>query len=452
MLLAGLVALVALATLWASAHKQAGDRSAQLARVSAQAAAAEKRAAAAAPFVEFATLARNRVDTVTQLSATRFDWAHALREVSRVVPADVWLMNLSGSSGNGSEAPSPTTSAAPAPTINMVGCTRSQAKVARLMARLRTIDGVRGVTLKSSEKPDSKGDGDCPANRASDPALHALDRLRRPGRSRRRRRLDRPGLDRGIRRGRGKLTGRRRAARRYRLEGRLMSAQIRILLGVAVTAAAIAALWLLAVAPEREQAVEPRRPGRGGHAGPRRSTDPRGDRRGRALALRPRLRDRRPARQGRSGQRRRAVARLPARERRAPREGRLPRRQRARPPGRTAPRPPTASAAAKTSGGVEPAPFSFRFEGDFFGLQRLLNQIDRFTRVDGTQVAVNGRLLTIDGVTMSPGRSGLPKIQGMIIARAYVADLPAALPSSAPAAGTAPAGTPTATTASQVTP
>lgn len=168
-LLAGLAALVAVATLWASAHKQAGDRSAQLARVSAQAAAAEKRAAAAAPFVEFATLAENRVDTVTRLSATRFDWAHALREVSRVVPADVWLMNLSGSSGNGTEAPSPTSSAAPAPTINMVGCTRSQAKVARLMARLRTIDGVRGVTLKSSEKPDSKGDGDCPANRSSDP-------------------------------------------------------------------------------------------------------------------------------------------------------------------------------------------------------------------------------------------------------------------------------------------
>lgn len=170
-LLAGLVALVALATLWASAHKQVGDRSAQLARVTAQANAAEKRAAAAAPYVEFATLAENRVDTVTRLSATRFDWAHALREVSRVVPADVWLMNLSGSSGNGSEAPSPTTSAAPAPTINMVGCTRSQAKVARLMARLRTIDGVRGVTLKSSEKPDSTGDddGDCPANRSSDP-------------------------------------------------------------------------------------------------------------------------------------------------------------------------------------------------------------------------------------------------------------------------------------------
>ena len=168
-LLAGLVALVAIATLWASANKQAGDRSAKLERVTAQAAAAEKRAASAAPYVEFAQLAENRVKTVTQLSATRFDWAHAMREVSRVVPADVWLTSLAGASGAGSETPSPTASAAPAPTITVVGCTRSQAKVARLLARLRTIDGVRKIGLKSSEKPETTGDDDCPAHRSSDP-------------------------------------------------------------------------------------------------------------------------------------------------------------------------------------------------------------------------------------------------------------------------------------------
>jgi hypothetical protein len=37
------------------------------------------------------------------------------------------------------------------------------------MARLRTIDGVRKIALKNSEKPDTKGDASCPANRASDP-------------------------------------------------------------------------------------------------------------------------------------------------------------------------------------------------------------------------------------------------------------------------------------------
>ncbi|MBA3747230.1 MAG: PilN domain-containing protein [Solirubrobacterales bacterium] len=168
-LLAGLAALVLCAAVWAMADKQAGERQAKLTRVTAQAAAAEKRASAAAPYVAFQRMARDRVQTVTTLSSTRFDWAHAMREISRVVPADVWLQTLSGASGAGSGAPSPTTSAAPAPTITIDGCTHSQAKVARLMARLRTIDGVRKIALKSSEKPATKGDDACPANRESDP-------------------------------------------------------------------------------------------------------------------------------------------------------------------------------------------------------------------------------------------------------------------------------------------
>ena len=180
-LLAGLVALVALATLWATAHKQVGEREAKVERVTAQAAAAERRAALAAPYVEFAKLAENRVQTVTRLTTTRFDWSQAMREVSRVVPADVWLTNLSGASGAGGETPSPTASAAPEPTITLVGCTRSQSKVARLMARLRTVDGVRRVALKSSAKPETGGDENCPANRTSDPRFTIAISFAMPG-------------------------------------------------------------------------------------------------------------------------------------------------------------------------------------------------------------------------------------------------------------------------------
>ena len=168
-LLGGLAALVLLVAVWAIADKQVGERQATLDSVTAQAAAAEKRASAGAPYVAFQKLARERVETVTSLSSTRFDWAHAMREISRVVPADVWLKSLSGASGAASEAPTPTTNAAPAPTITLEGCTHSQAKVARLMARLRTIDGVRKISLQRSEKPDSEGDLSCPANRPSDP-------------------------------------------------------------------------------------------------------------------------------------------------------------------------------------------------------------------------------------------------------------------------------------------
>ena len=112
----------------------------------------------------------------------------------------------------------------------------------------------------------------------------------------------------------------------------------------------------------------------------------------------------------------------------------------------------TSATTATAGGGIEPAPFSFKFEGDFFGLQKLLARIDKFSRIKGTQVSVNGRLLTIDGVTLNPARGGLPRIQGIVTARAYVAELPDVLPGS----GVSPAsdaGQPvTAVPASEVKP
>jgi len=172
-LLGALAALVVLACLWATANRQAGDRRAQLDRISADATVAEARAAAGAahPYEAFSRLVKDRVATVSALAGTRFDWAHALREISRLLPADVWLTELTGASGSHGQTPSPTTSVAPAPTFKLDGCTRSQGKVAQLMARLRAVDGVRDVVLRRSEKPESGGDKSCPANRDSDPTF-----------------------------------------------------------------------------------------------------------------------------------------------------------------------------------------------------------------------------------------------------------------------------------------
>ncbi|MGH2918628.1 MAG: PilN domain-containing protein [Solirubrobacteraceae bacterium] len=169
--LAVLGALVVFAALWTVTNNQIDSRTAKLGKANAEAQAAEQRAQAAAPYIAFAELARNRKATVTSLSATRFDWAHGLREISRVVPNDVWLSALDGTSGASVAAPGPTTSAAPAPRFEMKGCTHSQANVARLMARLRAVDGVRSVELMTSAKPDEGGDDDCPANKSSDPAF-----------------------------------------------------------------------------------------------------------------------------------------------------------------------------------------------------------------------------------------------------------------------------------------
>jgi Tfp pilus assembly protein PilN len=168
-LLGALAALVVLASLWTVASRQAGDRRAQLDRANAQTAVAEARTGAAQPYEEFARLVQDRLATITALARSRFDWAHAMREISRVLPADVWLTELGGVSGATGEPPSPTTSVAPVPAFKLDGCTRSQARVAQLMARLRAVDGVRDVVLSKSQKPETSGDESCPANRPSDP-------------------------------------------------------------------------------------------------------------------------------------------------------------------------------------------------------------------------------------------------------------------------------------------
>jgi Tfp pilus assembly protein PilN len=180
-LLGGLAVMVVLVGLWASASKQISTQQTELARVTAEADAAEGRAGAATPYADFAALARARVATVTSLSATRFDWAHSLRELSRVLPDDVWLTSLDGTSGATGQAPTTTADAAPSPAFEFVGCTGTQAKVARLMARLRSVDGVRDVKLKTSEKPDADGDKDCPANSSSNPKFTIVIAFKVPG-------------------------------------------------------------------------------------------------------------------------------------------------------------------------------------------------------------------------------------------------------------------------------
>ena len=180
-LLGGLAVMVALACLWANANSQISSRHATLDQVTAEADAAEARAARAAPYEAFAALADARVSTVTSLSTTRFDWAHSLHELSRVLPADVWLTSLDGNSGASGASPSTTASAAPNPTFEFVGCTGTQARVARLMARLRAVDGVRDVSLKTSEKPDGGGGEDCPANAVSDPKFTIAIAFKVPG-------------------------------------------------------------------------------------------------------------------------------------------------------------------------------------------------------------------------------------------------------------------------------
>lgn len=88
-------------------------------------------------------------------------------------------------------------------------------------------------------------------------------------------------------------------------------------------------------------------------------------------------------------------------------------------------------------------PFSFVFDGKFFDMQRFLAALDRLTTVSGDgELAVKGRLLTINGVALSAGRKGFPQVSASVSANAYILPADQGLTAGATASSPAPAGDP----------
>jgi Tfp pilus assembly protein PilN len=131
------------------------QREADLEAAKQRTTAATAKAAALKPYADFQALASTRVETVRGLAAARFDWERALRDVSHAVPADVKLsalngdMGLPGAAGSGGD---PLRGSIQAPAITMTGCAPTQTGVARMMSRIKAVDGVTRVSLSKSEK------------------------------------------------------------------------------------------------------------------------------------------------------------------------------------------------------------------------------------------------------------------------------------------------------------
>jgi Tfp pilus assembly protein PilN len=132
------------------------QKQSDLAAVSAKNQATVKRATALKPYSDFQTLAQQRAATVQALASARFDWEQSFRDLSRAVPKDVYLSSLKGTVGGGSASGgSGIRSALGSPAIELSGCTKTQPGVARVMSRLRNVQGVTRVSLSKSEKSDT---------------------------------------------------------------------------------------------------------------------------------------------------------------------------------------------------------------------------------------------------------------------------------------------------------
>jgi len=185
-LLGLLAGLAVLALLYGVAHHQISSRKAEAASVSAQAQQAQTAAQTLAPYTSFIAMREARLQAVSTLINTRFDWAHVFHEFGRVLPSGISISSLDGTVAAGTPAAAApataatstaaTSSAAVAsatppgsvPTFTLGGCATSQREVALMLARLRLMDGVSNVTLQSSTKgassPGGATSGSCPEN------------------------------------------------------------------------------------------------------------------------------------------------------------------------------------------------------------------------------------------------------------------------------------------------
>jgi Tfp pilus assembly protein PilN len=164
--------LAVMALLYGLAAHEISSKQAQAEQLSAEAQQEQARADKLAPYTTFVALREERLKAVQELANTRFDWAHAMHELGRVLPGNASLSNVTATVGAsatgtsaapasapasaaGATASSTVTSATPAgsvPSFTIQGCATSQSEVALTMNRLRLIDGVNEVSLQSSSK------------------------------------------------------------------------------------------------------------------------------------------------------------------------------------------------------------------------------------------------------------------------------------------------------------
>jgi Tfp pilus assembly protein PilN len=138
--------------------KQVSDRKSEVAKLQAEEQRAEAKAQSLQAFANFRAVQQQRSTTITSLAQSRFDWQRVINELARVIPSNVWLVQLAGTAN-----PQVSLTDAPeiqirddvaGPALELVGCAVSQDAVAGLVSALEEIDGVTRVGLQQSSKVD----------------------------------------------------------------------------------------------------------------------------------------------------------------------------------------------------------------------------------------------------------------------------------------------------------
>ena len=176
------VSVAGLGVAYSSARSTVASRQDELAAVQVQIAAAPKPLRPVSPAeLQLAGDRSVRIQALNAALTGRVSWDRVLRQLSLVLPEDVWLTDLTGTAPvapppiaptippgsstsssttttSGTPTPVPTTPAPTTPSgacgVCLTGFTYSQESVARLLARLAAVPSLSNVELQSSVSQD----------------------------------------------------------------------------------------------------------------------------------------------------------------------------------------------------------------------------------------------------------------------------------------------------------
>ena len=164
--LGALVAVLVGVTALVLIGNQVAEREGEVGKLEREDARAKAKAQRLAAYTEFRAMSEQRVATVNELANSRFDWERVMRELSLVLPSDVWLVGLTATAAPGVSLDGGATgetsgmrASAPGPALELSGCADGQDAVARFVTALEDIDGVTRVGVQSSALPE-KGSSD----------------------------------------------------------------------------------------------------------------------------------------------------------------------------------------------------------------------------------------------------------------------------------------------------
>jgi Tfp pilus assembly protein PilN len=165
----GAAVLCALAVVTTS--NQINSKTDELAGIQGDSQQEKQVADALRPYGQFADLQRARMVQVKTVAEGRYDWERALRQLSKAIPRNVWLLSVGATrssgvgldGGGGGEAGGSFRENANAPSFSITGCTYSQHAVARMMIRMRNLDDVTAVHLAKSVRKDAGDSTEAPA-------------------------------------------------------------------------------------------------------------------------------------------------------------------------------------------------------------------------------------------------------------------------------------------------